>query len=112
MRIGVIGGTERSLTRYEELAAAHGSQVEFHDGKMAGRGTAALDTMVQRCDLIVIITQINSHAAVRRAQKYCRRHRRQVLIVRRFGLHAFSLIVQGDWRSVGAAAATGAHFAA
>lgn len=94
MRIGVIGGTENSLTRYEELAEAHGSSVEFHDGKMAGRGTATLDTMVRRSDLIVIITQINSHAAVRRAQKFCRKERRPVLIVRRFGLHTFSLIVQ------------------
>jgi Uncharacterized protein conserved in bacteria (DUF2325) len=94
MRIGVIGGTEKSLTRYEQLAREHGSSVEFHDGKMAGRGTATLDTMVQRSDLIVIITQINSHAAVRRAQKFCRKERRPVLIVRRFGLHTFSLIVQ------------------
>jgi hypothetical protein len=112
MRIGVIGGTEKSLTRYEELAAAHGSHVEFHDGRMAGRGTAALDTMVQRCDLIVIITQINSHAAVRRAQKYCRRHRRHVLIVRRFGLHTFSVIVQGGVQALDSSAVTGAHFAA
>lgn len=94
MRIGVIGGKEIALTRYEELAAAHGCGVEFHDGKMAGRGTATLDTLVQRCDLVVIVTQINSHAAVRRAQKFCRKERRPVLIVRRFGLHTFSLVLQ------------------
>lgn len=94
MRIGVIGGKEGSEARYEEIAAAHGCKVEFHDGKMAGRGTASLDTLVHRCDLVVIITQINSHAAIRRAQKYCRRERRPVLIVRRFGLHTFTTIVQ------------------
>jgi hypothetical protein len=111
MRIGVIGGTENSLKRYEEVAAAHGSSVEFHDGRMAGRGTAALDTMVRRCDLIVIITTINSHAAVRRAQKFCRKERRPVLIVRRFGLHAFSQIVQYGPAAAHTASAA-AHFAA
>jgi Uncharacterized protein conserved in bacteria (DUF2325) len=95
MRVGIIGGKELSITRYQEVAAAVGCKVEFHDGHMAGRGTAALDAMVQRCDLIVIVTQINSHAAVRRAQKFCRRERRPVLIVRRFGLHSFAHIVQG-----------------
>jgi hypothetical protein len=93
MRVGIIGGKELSPTRYEEVAAAVGCRVEFHDGKMAGRGTAALDALVTRCDLVVIITQINSHAAVRRAQKYCRRHKRQVLIVRRFGLHSFGSLI-------------------
>jgi hypothetical protein len=112
MRIGVIGGTERSLTLYEDMAAAHGSRVEFHDGKMAGRGTAALDTMVQRADLVVIITQINSHAAVRRAQKFCRKNRRPVLIVRRFGLHAFSLILQGGASAVQTLAASDGSAAA
>jgi hypothetical protein len=94
MRIGVIGGTEKSLTRYEQLAAEHGGAVEFHDGHMAGRGTQALDSMLRRCDLIVIITQINSHAAVQRAQRYCRKQGRPVLIVRRFGLHTFALVVR------------------
>jgi hypothetical protein len=111
MRIGVIGGTENSLKLYEQMAAAHGCRVEFHDGKMAGRGTATLDTMVRRSDLVVIITQINSHAAVRRAQRFCRRERRPVLIVRRFGLHAFSQIVQGGAAAV-ARSEPGAHYAA
>jgi hypothetical protein len=67
--------------------------------------------MVRRSDLVVIITQINSHAAVRRAQRFCRRERRPVLIVRRFGLHAFSQIVQGGAASV-ARSEPGAHYAA
>jgi hypothetical protein len=99
MRVGVIGGKELSITRYAQVAAAVGCQVEFHDGHMAGRGTAALDALVQRCDLIVIVTQINSHAAVRRAQRFCRRERRPVRIVRRFGLHSFANLVQSAARA-------------
>jgi Uncharacterized protein conserved in bacteria (DUF2325) len=89
MRVGIIGGTEKNLVRYEELAETLGCEVEFHDGRMAGRGSEALDSLVFRCDLVVIITQINSHAAVRMAQKACRKHARRVLITRRFGLHSF-----------------------
>lgn len=94
MRVGVIGGTEKNLTRFEEVAQAGGCEVEFHDGRMAGRGSEALDTLLSRCDVIVIITRINSHAAVQRAQKFCRKHARKVLIVRRFGLHALANIAQ------------------
>jgi hypothetical protein len=96
MRVGIIGGKEISQTRYAEVAQAADSQVEFHDGHMAGRGSEALATLVSRCDVIVIVTQINSHAAVRMAQKYCRKRGRRVLIVRRFGLHSFASIVQNQ----------------
>jgi len=96
MRVGIIGGKEISPTRYEELARAAESRVEFHDGKMAGRGSDALESLVARCDLIVIVTQINSHAAVRMAQKYCRKRGRRVMIVRRFGLHSFASLLQNQ----------------
>jgi hypothetical protein len=90
MRVGIIGGTEKNLIRYEELADALGCGVEFHDGRLAGRGSEALENLVQRCDLVVIITQINSHAGVRMAQKLSRKRGRRVMIVRRFGLHLFA----------------------
>jgi hypothetical protein len=96
MRVGIIGGKEVDQSRYREVAKAQGSEVEFHDGKMAGRGSDALEALVDRCELIVIVIQINSHAAVRSAQKYSRKRGRRVLIVRRFGLHSFSLLVQNS----------------
>jgi hypothetical protein len=96
MRVGIIGGKEINQTRYEEVAEAADSEVEFHDGKMAGRGSDALETLVGRCDLVVIVIQINSHAAVRTAQKYCRKLGRRVVIVRRFGLQSFSLLLQNE----------------
>jgi hypothetical protein len=89
MRVGIIGGVERNQARYEEVAKAVGCDVEFHHGHMRGRGPEALDSMVERCDLIVIVTEINSHCAVRTAQKHCRKRGRRVLIVRKFGIHSF-----------------------
>ena len=38
---------------------------------------------------IVIVTDINSHCAVRTAQKQCRKRGRRVLIVRKFGISSF-----------------------
>ncbi|HKP61885.1 MAG TPA: DUF2325 domain-containing protein [Polyangiales bacterium] len=89
MRVGIIGGVERNQARYEEVAKAVGCDVEFHHGHMRGRGPEALDSMVERCDLIVIVTDINSHCAVRTAQKQCRKRGRRVLIVRKFGISSF-----------------------
>jgi hypothetical protein len=89
MRVGIIGGVERNQARYEEVAKAVGCDVEFHAGHMRGRGTETLDTLIERCDLIVIVTEINSHTAVRMAQKFSRKRGRRVLIARKFGIHTF-----------------------
>ncbi|HKU44733.1 MAG TPA: DUF2325 domain-containing protein [Polyangiales bacterium] len=94
MRVGIIGGVERNQARYEEVARAIGCDVEFHHGHMRGRGPEALDTLVERCDLIVIVTEINSHSAVRAAQKQCRKRDRRVIIVRKFGISSFEQAVR------------------
>jgi hypothetical protein len=91
MRVGIIGGVERNFDRYEEVAKAVGCDVEFHAGHMRGRGTETLETLIERCDLIVIVTEINSHTAVRMAQKLSRKRGRRVLIARKFGISAFEL---------------------
>jgi hypothetical protein len=89
MRVGIVGGVERNQAGYEKVARAVGCDVEFHHGHMRGRGSEALETLVDRCDLIVIVTEINSHCAVRMTQKLSRKRGRRVLIVRKFGLHTF-----------------------
>ena len=94
MRIGIIGGTEKNLVRYEALAAQSGCEVEFHDGRMAGRGGEALEAVIKRCEIVVVITHINSHAAMHTVHKLARRHACRVLHVRRFGLHPFANLVQ------------------
>jgi len=94
MRVGIIGGTEKNLTRFEQVAAEEGCEVEFHDGRLAGRGSEALETLLSRCDVIVLITRINSHAAVQKTQKFCRRYPRKVLFMRRFGLHALQSVAR------------------
>lgn len=97
MRIGIVGGAENNSTRerYEEFARAHNGGVEFHDGHMDGRGSRQLRSMVERCDLVVIVTRINSHGAVKLARDVARKIGRDPMIVRQFGLSRFEEVLLG-----------------
>jgi hypothetical protein len=94
MRVGIVGGAEKKQARYHELAKAAGCQVEFHHGHMKGRGPDELRALVARCDIVVIITRVNSHGAVRLARQLLRKHERDALIVRRFGLRYFEDVMR------------------
>ena len=91
MRIGIVGGAEKTLSRvrYEEVAQSRGCAVEFHDGHMEGRGAETLRSLVGRCDVVVIVTRVNSHNAVKLARRLTRQYRREALFVPRFGLSQF-----------------------
>jgi hypothetical protein len=85
MRIGIVGGAERLADRLSAVALAAGHELEFHDGHMQGTASERLRALVERSDVVVIVTQINSHGAVLRARDLARRARRPVRLVRRFG---------------------------
>jgi len=95
MRIGIVGGAEKPLSRmrYEALARDHGCAVEFHDGHTEGRGTETLRSLVGRCDVVVIVTRVNSHNAVRLARRLIRQHGCAALFVPRFGLNQFESVM-------------------
>jgi Uncharacterized protein conserved in bacteria (DUF2325) len=94
MHIGLIGGVERSESRYAEVAASAGHSFEFHDGDTAGRGGITLASLVERSDLVICITDINSHNAVLGARKYARAYGRRCLLLRRIGLSRFRVLLQ------------------
>ncbi len=83
MRIGWVGGLDRSRARFSEVAEAAGHTLEMHEGHVGGRGTQALEGVVARCDILVIVTDLNSHGAVLNAKKMARRAGRRALIVRK-----------------------------
>lgn len=101
MRIGIVGGAEKSErnARYEALARARGCSVEFHDGHMEGRGSQTLRTLIERSDMVVIVTRVNSHNAVRKARHLLRRRGCKGLIVPRFGLSHFESVLRGEPRA-------------
>jgi hypothetical protein len=85
MRIAVVGGVERMESRLVDIADRAGHQLEFHHGHMSGPASHRLQNLVERSDIIVIVTDVNSHAAVTHARELARRAQRPVRLVRRFG---------------------------
>jgi hypothetical protein len=84
-RVGVVGGVERLEPRLRELAAQLGHEIEFHAGHVSGPSSGRLRSLVERSDLVVIVTDVNSHTAVIQARLLAQRAGRPVRIVRRFG---------------------------
>lgn len=86
MVIGIVGGLERSEQDFHRLAKQRGCTVEFHSGHMGGRGSQALDRVIERADHVVIVTDLNSHGAVQQARRRVRELGKSSLLTRRFGI--------------------------
>lgn len=86
MRVGIVGGAERNELQYRRVAEEAGHQLEFHSGKLSSCGSASLDALVRRCELVVIATDTNSHAAVRSARALMRTLGTSPVLVRRLGV--------------------------
>jgi hypothetical protein len=90
MRIGIIGGAERNELQYRRVAEEAGHELEFHSGKLSSCGSSSLEALVRRCELVVIATDTNSHAAVRAARGMMRTRGTTPILVRRFGVSRLS----------------------
>ncbi len=93
MRIGIIGGLARAELHYERLAAAAGHRALFHDGRTRGRRTEALEHLVERCHVVVVLTDVNSHGAVQMVRRRLRERGRSPLLLRRLGLARFAQLL-------------------
>lgn len=86
MRIAVVGGFDKQARSLADFARANGHRLESHTGVLRGPvATASLRALVERSDLVVIVTDLNSHNAVAAARRHARRARRTVRLTRRFG---------------------------
>ena len=93
MHIGYVGGLDRNSGSYEDMAARAGHKLEHHTGKLAGRGTVALDALVERCDVVVVVTDVNSHAAVWRVRRLTKQLGRRCVLTSRCGPSKFSALL-------------------
>jgi hypothetical protein len=82
MQVAIVGGLERHEPELARRAAALGHTLEFHRGRVGGRHSDELESMVQRCDVAVIVVQVNSHGAMYIAKKVAARHGRPTIISR------------------------------
>jgi hypothetical protein len=86
MRIGIVGGVDRTAHLLQSVAAERGHQLELHTGVISGAASAAgLRALVARSELVVVVTDVNSHNAVRTARREARLRHRALRIVRRIG---------------------------
>lgn len=69
LRIGLIGGVDRLPALLARAAASVGCEIEHHTGHMTGRGADGLASIIHRADMVVILTDVNSHNAVLAARR-------------------------------------------
>lgn len=98
MRIGIVGGLDRNESHLVRLAARAGHELTMHTGDMAGGGAPRLEAICQRCDLVVIVTELNSHNAVLRARRLLRERGREPLLVRKLGASRLQQILESAAR--------------
>lgn len=93
MRIAIVGGVERAEPHYERVAREHGHEVDFHPGHIGGRGTASLAQAIDKADLVIIVTDVNSHGAVRFARQRLRLRGRSPILLRGIGVSRFEALL-------------------
>jgi hypothetical protein len=110
MHIGLVGGIDRNRTLYGQLARECGHSVECHTGVLAGRGSDSLAALVERADLVVVVTDVNSHAGVLGARRLSRARGRRCVLVRRMGTSRFRTLL-GELETDAETHCPGAHAA-
>lgn len=107
MHIGLVGGLDRSAAQYRELAERAGHSIEWHTGDLAGRGASTLEAMIDRSQLVIVVTDVNSHGAVWRARKLAKLRGKRLLLLARCGVSKFAALLAelsspgGAWKRVG-----------
>jgi hypothetical protein len=107
MQIALVGGLDRSEAQYRELAERAGHSIEWHTGDLAGRGAGTLESMIERSDLVIVVTSVNSHGAVWRARKLAKLRHKRLLLLARCGVSKFSAVLSelstpgAAWKRVG-----------
>lgn len=94
MHIGIVGGLDRNEGIYEDLAQRAGHRFEHHNGHLAGRGTASLGTLVERCDVVIVVTDVNSHAAVWRVRRLAKQRGSRCILMSRCGPSKFTALLE------------------
>jgi len=69
IRVVVIGGLSRAGELWSRAGASIGLELEHPDGRGRGRGAHEITAAVRRADVVVIITDPNSHGGVAVARR-------------------------------------------
>jgi hypothetical protein len=95
MRIGIVGGVDRNAPALAGLARASGHELEHHTGVISGSASSLhLKALIGRSELVVVVTDVNSHNGVRTARREARLRQRPLKIVRRLGSSQFAALLE------------------
>lgn len=73
MRITLVGGVERNEQALVKVAESFGHTLDFHGGHMKGRGVDDMHRQIERADVVIVATNVNSHGAVHMARKLAKK---------------------------------------
>lgn len=95
MLIGVVGGLDRDAHRLITLAREAGHDAEIHTGHVGGStGVQSLRGLVSRANIILVLTDVNSHGAVHLTRRLARAHNKPIHLMRRFGTTQFAAFLR------------------
>ncbi len=84
-RVAFVGGHDRIEREIVSFAARLGIEVEMHNGHTRGNGATRLAALIQRTDVVVIVTGTNSHNAVHIAKREAAKTGARVCILKSCG---------------------------
>jgi hypothetical protein len=96
MNIVLIGGVERRETDLLGIARKNGHRLEYHSGHVGGRGAAGLRAIIERADLVIFQTAVNSHGSMYLAKKTARQLGKTFIVVRNCGPAKFEALLADD----------------
>jgi hypothetical protein len=83
--VAFVGGHDRVEREIVAFGAQLGLHVEVHNGHTRGNGADRLIALVQRTDVVVIVTGTNSHNAVHIAKREAAKSGARVCILKSCG---------------------------
>jgi hypothetical protein len=92
MKIAIIGGRRKNLTQFCKIAEDNGHELQSNE--LVGHSTPEVRRLVARADLVVILTDINSHNAMLAAKTCAKTLGRPTLIVKQMGATRFRVLLQ------------------
>ncbi len=95
MRIAYVGGLDRAAPLLKAEAQRQGHGLELVFAPNSRRQMAELEAAITRCDLAIIVTDLDSHNAVLLARKTAKRLGRPALLLRKCGLARFRSVLEG-----------------
>jgi hypothetical protein len=85
MNLLLIGGVERRELDLSQIAARAGYRLAYHSGDVGGRGAIGLRSLIERADVVLFQTAINSHGSMYLAKRWTRQLGKEFVVIRKCG---------------------------